>query len=170
MSVVDPTPLYPFGHGLSYTTFSWTDPAVDGEPVGAQLARMRSDGEITVSLSVRNDGDRAGADVVQLYLHDPVAQTTRPVVRLVGYARVQLEPGEQRRVTFRMHADLTAFTGVRGHRIVEPGQIELRVARSAVDTVFAVPVIVEGPERTVDHTRRLTSEAGVEAHPTTVTG
>lgn len=170
VSVVDPTPLYPFGHGLSYTTFSWTDPAVDGEPVGAELARMRSDGEITVSLSVRNDGDRAGADVVQLYLHDPVAQTTRPVVRLVGYARVQLEPGEQRRVTFRMHADLTAFTGVRGHRIVEPGQIELRVARSAVDTVFAVPVIVEGPERTVDHTRRLTSEAGVEAHPTTVTG
>ena len=114
-----------------------------------------------MSLVIRNDGDCAGADIVQLYLHDPVAQTARPVVRLVGYARVQLDPGERRRVTFRVHADLTAFTGVSGHRVVESGEIELRLARSAADTTFALPVTIEGPERTVDHTRRLTSEAEV---------
>ena len=64
-----------------------------------------------VGVTVRNTGDRAGTEVVQLYLHDPVAQTTRPVVRLIGYARVPLEPGEAARVTFTVPADLASFTG-----------------------------------------------------------
>ena len=71
-------------------------------------------------VEVRNVGARAGADVVQLYLHDPVAQVTRPVVRLVGYAKVHLEPGQAGRVTFDIPADLAAFTGRDGRRIVEP--------------------------------------------------
>jgi beta-xylosidase len=155
VSSVDPTPLFPFGHGLSYTSYSWED--VTFEP-----QQVATDGTVTVSLRVRNTGDRAGTEVVQLYLHDPVAQVTRPEVRLVGYARVPLEPGQARRVTLRMHADLTSFTGRHGRRIVEPGTLELRLGASCVDIRKVGTVELVGPEREVDHRRRLTTEVTVE--------
>ena len=123
-SNIDPTPLHPFGHGLSYTSFEWDDFAGGPE-------RMPVDGEFEICLTVRNTGERAGSEVVQLYLHDPVAQTTRPWARLLGFAKVALEPGEAKRIRFTGHADLTAFTGRAGTRIVEPGDIELRLATSA---------------------------------------
>ncbi|MFC8904636.1 glycoside hydrolase family 3 N-terminal domain-containing protein, partial [Micromonospora sp. NPDC057140] len=115
VSSVDPTPAFPFGHGLSYTTFEWSDAGVRGvdDAPAADAGRLdwAVDGEVEVDVTVRNTGTRAGAEVVQLYLHDPVAQTTRPVVRLVGYARVPLAPGESARVTFLVPADVTSFTG-----------------------------------------------------------
>ncbi|MFG1946950.1 glycoside hydrolase family 3 N-terminal domain-containing protein [Nonomuraea sp. NPDC048826] len=153
VSSVDPTPAYPFGHGLSYTAFSWTGAESGGEwPV---------DGEAVAAVTVRNTGDRPGTEVVQLYLHDPVAQTTRPVVRLIGYARVPLEPGQAARVTFTVHADLASFTGVRGRRIVEPGDVELRLARSSADVVAALPLRLTGREREVGHGRRLQPDVRV---------
>jgi beta-xylosidase len=155
VSTVDPTPLFPFGHGLSYTTFSWEDLTV-------APATLPTDGTVTVSMRVRNTGDRAGTEVVQLYLHDPIAQVTRPVVRLVGYARVALRPGQARRVTMRMHADLASFTGLRGTRVVEPGKLELRLGTSSVDIREAVTVELVGPEREVDHRRHLTTEVTIE--------
>jgi len=154
VSTVDPGPLFAFGHGLSYTSFSWTDPTVDPAGTG-------TDGAVSVSVAVRNTGDRAGTEVVQLYLHDPVAQVTRPVVRLIGYARVRLEPGAARRVTFGVPADLAAFTGRAGRRVVEPGDLELRLSASAVDVRHAVRVTLTGPERTVDHRRALVSTVEV---------
>jgi len=154
VSTIDPTPLFPFGHGLSYTRFSWED-------AGASAAQMGTDGAVQVSVTVRNTGDRAGAEVVQLYLHDPVAQVTRPVVRLIGYARLELEPGEARRVTFGVSADLTSFTGRQGRRIVEPGEIELRLAASSAEVRHVVPVRLVGEERTVDHRRHLVAEVDV---------
>ena len=124
ISNIDPTPLFPFGHGLSYTEFAWQDFAV------AQR-EMSVDGTFEVELTVRNTGDRAGSEVVQLYLHDPYAQITRPWARLVGYAKVALKPGEAKRVRFTGGAELTAFTGREGTRIVEPGEIELWLAAAA---------------------------------------
>ncbi|MDQ7904767.1 glycoside hydrolase family 3 N-terminal domain-containing protein [Phytohabitans sp. ZYX-F-186] len=154
VSSVDPTPAFPFGHGLSYTSFEWCDAAGDAEwPV---------DGEATVQLTVRNTGTRAGAEVVQLYLHDPVAQVTRPVIRLVGYARVPLAPGETARVTFTVPADVAAFTGLHGRRVVEPGDVELRFGRSAGDLVAAVPLRLTGAEREVGHERRFQALARVD--------
>ena len=99
--------------------------------------------------------------MVQLYLHDPIAQVTRPVVRLVGYARVELDPGRDRRVEFRMHADLASFTGRAGQRVVEPGKLELRLGSSCTDIRHTVAVRLVGPERVVDHTRRLTTEVTI---------
>ncbi|MGC5167482.1 glycoside hydrolase family 3 N-terminal domain-containing protein [Luteimicrobium sp. DT211] len=159
VSSVDPTPLYPFGHGLSYTRFAWDDAHLDD-------ATWATDGETRVRLTVRNTGERAGTDVVQLYLHDPVAQRVQPEVRLVGYARVDLGPGESADVELTLHADLTSFTGRRGVRVVEPGDVELRLARSSADVVATLAVRLTGPEREVGHGRRLVSDVVVQPSPT----
>src|SRR6202000_2574002 len=92
-------------------------------------AEVPTDGAVEVTLTVRNTGDRPGAEVVQLYLHDPVAQVTRPTAWLAGYTRVSLEPGQAAQVRLVVPADLASFTGRRGQRIVEPGRIELRMGR-----------------------------------------
>lgn len=133
---------YPFGHGLSYTSFEWTD-AVASTPV------VGTDGAARVTVTVRNTGDRAGADVVQLYLNDAVASVVRPVQRLVGYRKVALEPGEAVRLTVDVPADLSAFTGVSGQRIVEPGELVLGFGRSSGDIPLPVSVRLEGPVRGV---------------------
>jgi beta-xylosidase len=162
VSNLDPTPLFPFGHGCSYTRFAWEDVTVDGRPLrDGTPTETATDGSVQVALTVTNTGERAGADVVQLYLHDPVAQVTRPVVRLVGYARVELRPGQARRVTFTVPADLSSFTGLAGHRIVEPGDLELRISASSGDARHVVPLRLVGPERLVDHRRALVAAVTV---------
>jgi beta-glucosidase len=121
------------------------------------------DGEVAVGVTVGNTGDRAGTEVVQLYLHDPVAQTTQPVVRLIGYQRVPLEPGEAARVTFTVPADLASFTGLAGKRIVEPGDMELRFGRSAQDIAATVPLRLTGSVRETGPDRRLLSAVRLDA-------
>lgn len=154
VSNLDPTPLYPFGHGLSYTSFDWEPDETPGAEIG-------TDGAYDVSVTVRNTGERAGAEVVQLYLHDPVASVTRPDVRLIGYRRLDLAPGEARRVTFRFHADLSAFTDRTGTRIVEPGALELRLAASSADTRHTARLNLTGPVRRLGTDRRMRCETEV---------
>ncbi|HEY1175699.1 MAG TPA: fibronectin type III-like domain-contianing protein, partial [Phytomonospora sp.] len=137
--------------GLSYTSFTWEHPRISDGETG-------TDGSVEVSVEVVNTGERAGAEVVQLYLHDPVAQVTRPVVRLVGYGKVALAPGERRTVGFTVHADLSSFTGRDGRRVVEPGSLELRLGRSSADVRAALALRLTGPPRVVGHDRRLASE------------
>ncbi|MBM0233850.1 glycoside hydrolase family 3 C-terminal domain-containing protein [Micromonospora sp. STR1_7] len=167
VSSVDPTPAYPFGHGLSYTTFDWSDavavgPAGEVHPDAGEPAVWPVDGEARVRITIRNTGARAGSEVVQLYLHDPVAQTTRPVVRLVGYTRVPLEPGESAHVTFGVPADVASFIGLSGQRIVEPGDVELRLGRSSADAAATLPLRLTGAERQVGHQRELLTSVRVE--------
>ncbi|MFE2588417.1 glycoside hydrolase family 3 N-terminal domain-containing protein [Streptomyces anthocyanicus] len=150
VSSIDPTPAFPFGHGLSYTRFDWTDLSVD-------VQEAPTDGEFTLTFTVRNTGGRSGTEVVQLYLHDPVASVVQPVQRLVGYARVDLEPGEARRLRVTVPADLASFTGRDGRRVVEPGALELRLAASSADPRLTARVALTGVERHLDHTRRLRS-------------
>ncbi|WP_433544434.1 beta-glucosidase (plasmid) [Streptomyces sp. CA-294286] len=153
-STVDPTPLYPFGHGLSTTTFVWDAPHCEAPD-------LPTDGETTVRLTVRNTGERAGTEVVQLYLHDPVGTVARPEVRLVGYARVPLAPGASAEIHATFPADLAGYTGADGRRAVEPGALELRVCASSEHVHHTVPLTLTGPVREVGHTRRMRCEMRV---------
>jgi beta-glucosidase len=148
ISTLDARPLFPFGYGTSYTTFEIDD-------LQLSSTEISTDGEVTASVRVRNTGSRAGAEVVQLYLHDVQAQVARPLKQLIGFARVELEPQEDVEVRFTVHADRTAFTGVGLERIVEPGEIELLVGSSAVDLPCRATVTMSGPLRVVGHDRRL---------------
>ena len=154
VSSVDPTPAFPFGHGLSYTTFAISRPR-------ASQSVIATDGATAVLAEVANTGERAGTLVVQLYASDPVASVTRPVRQLTGFARVDLAPGERRTVEFEVHADLTSFTGRDLRRRVEPGEIVFTVAQSAADPGAAVTVTLTGSPRLVDHTRVMTAAARV---------
>jgi beta-glucosidase len=148
VSNLDPRPLFPFGHGLSYTTFSLAD-------LHLSATEVAPDGTVDVSVTVTNTGGRAGSEVVQLYLGDPVAQVTRPVKQLIGYAKVPLEPGQAQRVTFQVHMDRTSFTGIDLHRIVEPGAIELSVGTSSEDRPLTGEVTITGSTRIVAEGRVL---------------
>ncbi|WP_019055567.1 beta-xylosidase/alpha-l-arabinosidase [Streptomyces prunicolor] len=154
VSSLDPTPLYPFGHGRSYTTFAW-------EPAESRELEIDTDGSYDLTVTVRNTGDRAGAEVVQLYLHDPVASVTRPDVRLIAYQRLELAPGEASRVTFHFHADLSAFTDRSGRRVVEPGVLELRLGVSSAEVRHTTRVTLTGAVRVVGAERRLRCEVGL---------
>jgi len=140
-SSVDPTPLFAFGHGLSYTTFEY-----DSLVIGPAEIPVR-DGTAEISCTVRNTGTRAGTEVAQLYLSDPVAQVVRPERWLAGFARVPLEPGQARRVTFRVHADRTAFCGAGGVRVVEPGEILVAIGGASDRLVLHGSFTLRGAER-----------------------
>ncbi|MET7571959.1 glycoside hydrolase family 3 N-terminal domain-containing protein [Streptomyces sp. NPDC005492] len=142
LSNLDPTPAFPFGHGLSYTTFE-----VDELVMGRE--QVPTDGEFTAHARVRNTGRVPGAETVQLYYTDPVAQVTRPVRALLGFAKVWLEPGAEATVRFDVHTDRLAFTGLAGHRIVEPGEIVLYAGSSSGDAPNEVRLRLVGERRDV---------------------
>ncbi|MFJ2556987.1 MULTISPECIES: beta-glucosidase [unclassified Streptomyces] len=158
VSSIDPTPAFGFGHGLTYTSFTWSELAT-GEPLPP------TDGAAELSFTVTNTGGRAGAEVVQLYLHDPVASVVQPVQRLIGYVRIPLEAGERARVTVTVPADLASFTGRDGRRTVEPGALELRLAASSTDVRLTAALTLTGPVRYVDHTRALHATFAVRTPP-----
>ncbi|WP_243695061.1 glycoside hydrolase family 3 N-terminal domain-containing protein [Labedella populi] len=137
----DTTPVRPFGFGLGYTRFEHSDLAVDGDIVAG--------GSFSATVRVRNVGEHAGADIVQLYARDVVASVTRPVAQLVGYARVALQPGEEAVVRFTVPTSRFAFTGRRGARIVEPGVVELWVGPSSADKETTASIEITGDEYTV---------------------
>ncbi len=162
VSSADPTPCFPFGFGLSYTSFSWDGLQLDGAAPGDGPLEVPTDGELEISCTVRNDGPRAGTEVVQLYLHDPVSSVVRPVRSLVGFARVDLEPGQSRRVRFGLHADRTSFTGRDLRRVVEAGDLVLHLAASSEDLRLRADVRLVGPDRVVGADRVLSTSVVVE--------
>lgn len=129
--------VYPFGFGASYTTFAYADLKLDKHdwPIGSRLS---------VSCTVTNTGKVAGDEIVQLYVTDPVASIVRPIIELKGFHRVSLEPGESRRVTFDIHSDLMSFTGEDLRRVVEPGEVQIRVGASSADIRLEAKVQMTG--------------------------
>jgi beta-glucosidase len=155
----DPTPVRPFGFGLSYTTFERGELRVDGVggsvaasavatggvPGSGAVADVRAGDAFTVSARVTNTGARHGADVVQVYAHRAVASVTRPVAQLVAYARVELEPGESAEVRFTVPASRLAYSDRALRRVVEAGEVELRLGPSCAVVDEAVGVRITGP-------------------------
>jgi beta-glucosidase len=122
----DVTPLYPFGFGLSYTTFTIANLRLDKK-------KIRRDGSARVSVDVTNTGARGGSEVVQLYIHDLFSSATRPMKELKGFRRVVLEPGESRTVSFDITPELLAFYDANMKFTVEPGDFEIMVGNSSSD-------------------------------------
>lgn len=119
-----PSPLFPFGHGLDYTDFTYEDLQVDASTTAEP---------VTLSLTLRNVGDRAGEEVVQLYCRDDLASLARPDRMLVGFARISLEPGQGRRLTFSVHPSRLAFYDPAMRFVTEPGTFTFSVGASSTD-------------------------------------
>ncbi len=148
ISNIDPKPLFPFGFGLGYTRFEYSDLQVSSPEIAA-------DGTVEISATITNVGDRDGKEVAQLYLSDPVASVVRPLKRLVGFTKIALAAGEAARVAFRLHADRTSFLGPDHRRIVEPGEFRVRVGSSSEDITLEGGFRVTGPVRTVGDGERV---------------
>ncbi len=126
-------PLFPFGHGLSYTTFEYGKPTADSKT-------MPADGTLTVKVTVKNTGTREGQEIVQLYLSDKKSSLPRPVKELKGFKKVKLSPGEETEVTFTIDKEaLSYFDDTRHAWIAEPGKFEAIIAASATDIKGVVP-------------------------------
>ena len=144
---VSSQPLFPFGHGLSFTRFEYANLEISPQQVGAS-------GTVSIQLDVTNAGERRGEEVVQLYVHDVVASVTRPVKELKGFERIELAAGERKRVRFDLAVRQLAFYDRQMRRIVEPGTIEVMVGSSSAD------IRVTGQFEIVGE------EAGGDARPT----
>jgi len=133
------TPLFPFGHGLSYTTFGYAD-------LRPSSAAIRPGDSVGVTFRVTNTGAREGTEVVQLYLRHDAASVTRPVRELKRFERVTLRPGESRTVRFTLRADDMGFYDLDMRRVVEPGAITLFAGGSSAATLEA-HLTLDGPTR-----------------------
>ncbi|MGC1583709.1 MAG: glycoside hydrolase family 3 C-terminal domain-containing protein, partial [Candidatus Acidiferrales bacterium] len=124
---VDNTPLFPFGYGLSYTTFKFDNLRVDPSTIG-------QGGTATVSVDVTNAGNREGDAVAEMYIHQRVASVTRPVMALRGFQRVSLKPGEKTTVTFTLTPRALSMFDADMHRVIERGIFDIMVGPSSADT------------------------------------
>ena len=120
-------PLYPFGYGLTYTNFSYSD---------LQLSRttMAADGSVEASIMVSNTGQRDGDEVVQLYIHQQASSIARPVKELRGFQRIHLKAGEQRRVTFCIDREQLQYLNAQGEPVLEPGIFDIMIGTNSEDT------------------------------------
>jgi len=148
------TPAYPFGHGLSYTTFKYTALSITPKECGPN-------GTVTVKCRVTNTGKVAGDEVVQLYIRDEVASVSRPVMELKGFARVALEPRQTRTVAFTLALDQLAFYDPHMRFVVEPGTFRVMVASSSADIRLKGAFEVTGPAKVVMSHRTFFSKVEV---------
>jgi beta-glucosidase len=124
-------PLYPFGWGLSYTSFDLSAPRLSQQTI-------KPDGTLDVSVDVKNTGARAGDAVVQLYIHERVSSVTRPIKELRGFQRVTLAPGESRTLTFHLDQHSLWFWNKDMKRVVEPGDFEIMTGPNSTELKTAV--------------------------------
>ncbi len=149
------TPLFPFGHGMSYTRFRYAN--LEISPATGPV-----DGVVEIACDVCNDGERAGEEVVQLYLQDRVASVARPFQQLAGFARVALAPGQTRRVRFSLHPSQLAFYDREMRFVVEPGEVTVRIAASSEDVRLEGQLVLRGETRELDPRRVVPTAARLD--------
>jgi beta-glucosidase len=130
------TPLFPFGYGLSYTSFTVGAPQLS-------TATIRPDGQVEVKVDVANTGKRAGDEVVQIYVHDLVGSVTRPVKELKAFRRVTLQPGEAKTLSFTLDHRAFELWNIAMKRVVEPGQFEIMAGPNSVDLKTAILTVTQ---------------------------
>jgi beta-glucosidase len=124
---VNGKPLFPFGHGLSYTSFKY-------KPLKLSAAKIHAADAVSVSVEITNEGKRAGDEVAQLYVHQVKSSVKRPAKELRGFQRIRLQPGETKTATFRLPAEKLAFWDEQSHGfLVEPGRFDVLVGASSAD-------------------------------------
>ncbi|WP_114011251.1 glycoside hydrolase family 3 N-terminal domain-containing protein [Cohaesibacter intestini] len=144
---------YPFGHGLGYTEFTYSDIVLAEDQTDCKT------GEIRLSFCVTNTGNRAGVAVPQLYVRDELATVVRPVKELKAFARVSLEAGQSQTVTFIVPTDMLSFTGAEGKRMVEPGAVTLMIGESSGDIRLKTRAILTGSANFLESNWRMQSES-----------
>ena len=149
-------PLYPFGFGLTYTTFEYSN-------LRMSKTKVDSRGTIEISCSLKNVGSVAADEVVQLYVHDREATITRPVQELAGFCRIRLKPGETRTVSFALKISQLGFHNVDMQFVVEPGNVDVMLGSSSEDIRLRGEFEITGSVLKVDGARAFTSE--VTCHP-----
>ncbi len=147
-------PLFPFGHGLSYTKVEFSNLQIEPKRVGI-------DGSVEIRVDVVNTGDREGDEVVQLYVHDAQSGITRPVKELKGFKRITLRPGEQRTVAFTLAVTQLGFYGRDMKFVVEPGTIEVMVGSSSDDIRAEGEFEITGERTDISKIKTFFSEAVV---------
>ena len=123
-------PLFPFGYGLSYTTFEYS-------PVKLSASSMNYDGTITASVTVTNTGNYDADEVVQMYIHDVYRSVLPPLKELKGFKRISLKKGESRKVEFTIDVELLKFYDAQLHHVAEPGEFEVMVGPNSTDLSIA---------------------------------
>lgn len=146
---------YPFGHGLAYTGFTFSDLRLDAESVDIKT------GEIGVTFTVTNTGERDGVAVPQLYVRDRLASYVRPVKELKAFGKAALKPGQSAEMRFLVPVDMLNFTGAEGTRVVEPGDFDLMIGASSADIRLRATVQVTGSVRTLGRDWRMESRCVV---------
>lgn len=139
------TPLYPFGHGLSYTSFKYSKLKIKNKKVGI-------DDSLQISFLLKNTGKLFGSEVIQLYVRDPVASVAQPVKKLKGFKRVYLEAGEEVEIKIKLPVKLLSFYNIDMKKVVEPGVIELMIGSSSEDIRLRDSFTIIGNVREVDET------------------
>jgi beta-glucosidase-like glycosyl hydrolase len=146
---------FPFGHGLSYTSFAYRDLSLAAEALPV------AGGTVELSLTIANAGARTGTAVPQLYVRDKVTSVVRPIKELKAFARVEIPAGQARSVRFTVPTDMLNFTGNDGHRIVEPGEFELMIGESSADIRLTATVTLTGEVYRLPKSWRMESMAEI---------
>ncbi|MEM2276509.1 MAG: fibronectin type III-like domain-contianing protein, partial [Thermoproteota archaeon] len=152
---MDAKPLFPFGHGLSYTRFEYSSLEINPSNISPM-------GQVKIRFKLKNSGDRMGDEVVQLYVRDIVASVARPIMELKGFKRVSLKPGEVKEVEFTLFAEQLAFYDEYMRLVVEPGVFEVMIGSSSEDIRLRGEFKVVGETRVIKNRTIFFSEVEVK--------